>query len=77
MYQDETRQKDCKTCPPGFVCDPSNAPVVLYENAECPSGKLEKVSGLRLFYRGIGTFLGCEGVLTPSRPNSSRTEGFF
>ncbi|XP_064629316.1 zonadhesin-like [Lineus longissimus] len=37
-YQDETSQRQCKTCPPGFVCDPTNEPVVLYENAECPSG---------------------------------------
>ncbi|RUS80255.1 hypothetical protein EGW08_011984, partial [Elysia chlorotica] len=37
-YQDETGQGDCKTCPEGFFCDSTQAPVVLFNDTICPQG---------------------------------------
>ena len=39
QYQDETGQPSCKTCPQGFFCDNTLAPVVLYNNSICAQGK--------------------------------------
>ena len=37
-YQDETAQALCKTCPAGFFCDNTFAPVVLFNDSHCPEG---------------------------------------
>lgn len=37
-YQDETGQGLCKTCPAGYFCDNTMAPVVLYNSSFCPQG---------------------------------------
>jgi len=38
-YQDELGQGSCKDCPAGYYCDASSAPVVSYNDTECPAGK--------------------------------------
>ena len=40
-YQDETGQGSCKTCPVGYFCDNTYAPVVLFNSSVCPLGKTE------------------------------------
>lgn len=37
-YQDETHQVECKPCPPGYFCDNTIQPVVLYNDSSCPTG---------------------------------------
>ncbi|XP_062606170.1 multiple epidermal growth factor-like domains protein 6, partial [Saccostrea cucullata] len=37
-YQDQTGQGSCVTCPAGFFCDNTMAPVVLYNSSYCPIG---------------------------------------
>jgi len=39
MYQDQTRQWECKLCPEGFYCDNALAPIVNYTLFSCPEGK--------------------------------------
>lgn len=38
-YQDETEQGTCKTCPTGYFCDNTKAPVVLFNSSICPEGE--------------------------------------
>ena len=37
-YQDEYGQWQCKACPPGYYCDNTMDPVVLYNDTYCPTG---------------------------------------
>lgn len=58
-YQDEVGKGSCKSCPSGYFCDNTLAPVVLYNSSICPAGFYcpENTTRSNEFPCPVGTFI--------------------
>ena len=52
-YQDQTGQGTCKTCPAGFFCDNTLAPVVLFNSTICPVGRYQTTLFFSKFFEEL------------------------